>query len=175
SRAWSWEDIPRGTALLASSFFLVTVLLVGLPPLSGFMAKFGILSSLLKAWVAPDGGPLAGTQTAAWLLVGLIVFSGFTMLLALVRSGIDTFWTNHEQAATMALRPAEATAVLMLVLLAIGLALFAGPALNYTDAASAYLADPDTYVRAVLGGVELVPGDVAQVPDAHGGDAGELP
>ena len=75
----------------------------------------------------------------------------------------------------MALRPAEATAVLMLVLLAIGLALFAGPALNYTDAASAYLADPDTYVRAVLGGVELVPGDVAQVPDAHGGDAGELP
>lgn len=169
------EDIPRGTALLASSFFLVTVLLVGLPPLSGFMAKFGILSSLLKAWVAPDGGPLAGTQTAAWLLVGLIVFSGFTMLLALVRSGIDTFWTNHEQAATMALRPAEATAVLMLVLLAIGLALFAGPALNYTDAASAYLADPDTYVRAVLGGVELVPGDVAQVPDALGGGAGELP
>ncbi len=173
------EDIPRGTALLASTFFLVTVLLVGLPPLSGFMAKFGILSGLMKAWVTPNGVPLAGTQSAAWLLVGLIVFSGFMLLLALVRSGIETFWANHEQAASMSFRPAEATAVLMLVVLAIGLALFAGPSLAYTDATSAYLANPDAYVRAVLGGVELVPAaDVVGLPDAVsavGAGAGELP
>ncbi len=168
-------DIPRGTALMASSFFLVTVLLVGLPPLSGFMAKFGILSGLLAAWVAPGDAPLAGTQTAAWLLIALIVFSGFTMMLALVRSGIDTFWTNYEQAATMALRPAEAAAVLMLVLMAIGLAAFAGPALAYTDAASAYLAQPDAYVRAVLGGVELVPADAALLQDATGPGVGARP
>src|SRR5690606_23078661 len=55
-------DIPRTAALLASTFFLVTVLLVGLPPLSGFMAKFGILSGLLAAWVGQNGAPLAGTQ-----------------------------------------------------------------------------------------------------------------
>lgn len=158
------EDMPRGTALLAGSYFLVVVLLVGLPPLSGFIAKFGILSGLLAAWVAPDWAPQAGTQTAAWLLVALIVFAGFTTLLALVRSGIDVFWVHHEQAAAMALRPAEGLAVIMLVLMAAGLAIFAGPALAYTDAAAAYLADPNIYVRAVLGGVELVPPSVADLP-----------
>ena len=170
-------DIPLTTALLASTFFLVTVLLVGLPPLSGFMAKFGILSGLLTAWVGQNGAPLAGTQTAAWLLVTLIVLSGFTLLLALVRSGIETFWTNHEQAATMALRPAEAAAVVLLVLMAIALSLFAGPALDYTDLASSYLADPDAYVRAVLGGVELVPNDVVQIQGELGGgaEAGVMP
>lgn len=153
-------EIPAGTALLAGSFFLVTILLVGLPPLSGFVAKFGILSGLLKAWVGQNGVPLAGTRSAAWLLVGLIVFSGLMTLLALLRSGIDTFWTRHEQAATMALRPAEATALVLLVLGAAALALFAGPVLAYTDAASAYLLHPTDYVGAVLGGVELMPAEL---------------
>ena len=64
-----------------------------------------------------------------------------------------------------------AAAVVLLVLMAIGLSLFAGPALNYTDLASAYLADPDIYVRAVLGGVELVPNDVVQIQGGLGAGA----
>lgn len=169
-------DIPRSTALLAGSFFLVTILLVGLPPLSGFMAKFGMLSGLIEAWVAPADIPMAGTRSAAWFLIGLIIFSGFTTLIAMLRSGIDTFWANHEQAASMTLRPAEATAVILLVLMAVLLALFAGPSFAYTDAAGAYLADPDRYVNAVMGGVEFAPNDVggAGVGDALGGKV-ELP
>jgi len=155
------EELPAGTALIAGTYLLVTVLLVGLPPISGFIAKFGILSGLLDAWIDTGPTPMAGTQTAAWFLVGLIIVSGLTTLLALIRTGIDVFWVRHEQASTMALRPSEAAAVLMLVLLAVGLSVFAGPAIGYTDATSAYLADPDVYIRAVLGGVELNPGDVA--------------
>ncbi len=151
------EELPRGTALIAGSFLLVTVLLVGLPPISGFIAKFAMLSGLLEAWIDVGPVPLSGTQTAAWFLIGLIVFSGFTTLLALIRTGIDVFWVRHEQAAGMALGPSEAVAVLLLVLMAAGLSLFAGPAIGYMDATSAYLTEPETYIRAVLGGIELTP------------------
>lgn len=145
------EAIPRGTAVLASSFLLVTVLLVGLPPLSGFLGKFGILTGVLDEWVLPSGAPLAGTRVAAWLLLAAVVFSGFMTLVALLRSGIDTFWTHHEQASAMTLRPAEATAVVLLVLFSVGLALFAGPALEYAGQVGAYLAEPSAYIEAVLG------------------------
>lgn len=153
------EGIPTGTAILSSSFFLVTIVLVGMPPLSGFLGKFGILTGLLADWVKPLGGPLAGTRAAAWLLLALIIFSGFMTLVALLRSGIDTFWTNHEQASTMALRPAEAAAVVALVLGASALALFAKPALSYTDAISADLAAPQGYVGAVLAGAPVSEGE----------------
>ncbi len=160
--------IPAATALLAGSFFLVTLLLVGMPPLSGFIAKFAILDGVLKAWangggavanaVAGDaalgGGvaPFRGAVTSAWLLLGLIVFSGFATLLALVRQGIHVFWKRHEQAASLSLRPAEALSVSLLVSLAVALTVLAAPIMRFTDATSAYLLTPKAYVNAVMAG-----------------------
>ena len=62
----------------------------------------------------------------------------------------------------MALRPPKPP-LLMLVLLAMGRALH-GPALTYTDMTSAYPADPDSYVRAVLGGWNGCPVKHRQTP-----------
>lgn len=166
------SPIPAATALLAGSFFLVTLLLVGMPPLSGFIAKFAILDGVLKAWpgsgslgasvaaagnavfessVSPFSGAFSGASGSAWLLLGLVVFSGFAALLALVRQGIHVFWKRHEQAASLSLRPAEALAVSLLVSVALALTLLAAPIMRYTDATSAYLLTPEAYVNAVLG------------------------
>lgn len=161
------SPIPAATALLGGSFFLITLLLVGMPPLSGFIAKFAILDGVLKA--SPGGSNLDagtaligdaslfnGSPVSAWLLLGLIVFSGFATLLALLRQGIHVFWKRHEQAASLSLRTAEAVSVSLLVSVALALTLFAGPIMRFTDATSAYLLTPETYVNALFAGASPV-------------------
>src|SRR5690606_12092456 len=81
--------IPAATALLALSFLGCALVLAGLPPLPGFLAKFALLS----AWLGP-----ASPSVAAWTMLVLLTLSGMAAIIAMARAGVRIFWAGHEEA-----------------------------------------------------------------------------
>ncbi len=139
--------IPATMAVLGISFICCALLLAGLPPLSGFIAKFALLSALFEP-AALDAAPNA-TPTTAWLLLGVIVTSGLTILIAMMRAGIKTFWAPLNRTVPR-VRFIEVTPVIVLLLACATLTVQAGPAMRYMQATAATLHTPHSYVNDVL-------------------------
>jgi len=135
-------SIPAAMAFLGLAFVCCVVMLTGLPPLSGFIAKFALLSAAVDAITDTDS-----TQT--WLLVATLLATGLAGLVSLTRIGMRLFWSSLGR-TTPRLRFIEAGPVAFLLLLCIGLAVAAGPVMNYMELAAGELRDPTVYVDAVL-------------------------
>jgi len=135
--------IPAAMAFLGMVFVCCVLLVSGLPPLPGFLAKFALLSTIVRSAAA------SGVPISTWVLCGAILFSGFVSVIALSRIGMRLFWSVAAR-ETPRLRVLEAAPVAALVLLSLGLACAAGPVTRYLDAAARSLHQPDTYIRAVL-------------------------
>ncbi|WP_380872151.1 monovalent cation/H+ antiporter subunit D [Sphingomonas sp. DBB INV C78] len=110
--------IPVTLAVLGGAFLFCALLLAGLPPLTGFVAKFAIIDGLLRS----------GTGPASWTLIGMIVFSGLATIIAASRAGIELVWAADHP--PQGLRVAEVLAIGVLLMACLGLMLFAGPALQ---------------------------------------------
>jgi multicomponent K+:H+ antiporter subunit D len=133
--------IPASTALLGLAFVCCTLLVAGLPPLSGFVAKFALLSALLQ--------PGAAVAPAAWLYMALMILAGLFALIALSRTGIRFFWTPVGRAAPR-LRLFEFTPIALLLLLGVSMTVHAEGLLRYAKATSQMLYQPRGYIEAVL-------------------------
>ncbi len=148
--------MPGALAVLGVCFGLVAILLAGLPPLSGFIAKFAMLSGMLN-----PAGLGAATATAipgqTWLLVALIILSGLAALIAMMRTGIRTFWAPLETIVPRVL-VVEVAPILGLLALCALLAVQGGALLSYTEAAARTLHAPAAYIQGVLGAAQ--PGGV---------------
>lgn len=139
--------VPGALAILSVSFGCVALLLAGLPPLSGFIAKFAMLTGMLN----PDGlGSLAEIPGRIWLLVALVILSGLATLVAMMRSGVRIFWAPLEELVPRVVMVEVAPIVALLALCTI-LAVWGGPMLSYTEAAARSLHAPSTYIQSVLG------------------------
>lgn len=134
--------IPASTALLGLAFIACTVLLAGLPPLSGFIGKFAMLSALLQS---PDGS----VATISWVLMAILIVAGLFALIALSRTGIRFFWTPLERPAPV-LHVVEYLPIALLVALCVALTLQAEAVMQYTRATAAALYQPQHYMNAVL-------------------------
>jgi multicomponent K+:H+ antiporter subunit D len=138
--------VPAAMAFLGLSFFACAVLLAGLPPLSGFVAKFSIISAMLN----PDGlgshSPISPTQ---WVLLALLIFSGLAVLLGMSRNGIRIFWAPQGRAVPY-LSAVEALPVAILVSLCIALTIWSGAVMTYMDRTAQALHQPSTYINTVL-------------------------
>jgi len=133
--------IPAGVAFLGLSFMGCTLLLAGLPPLSGFVGKFAMLSGLL-------GAP--GVSAAGWTFLTLLIVSGFLTLIALSRTGIRHFWTQPH--ATMPSLPAlEVLPVAGLLAACVALTVWAEPVMQHAKATAQGLKNPVAYRQAVFG------------------------
>lgn len=131
--------IPAAVAFLGVSFILAALVLVGMPPLSGFVGKVAMLQPLLDS----DAGRIG------WTWFALLFLSGFASLFALVRAGIKHFWTDPDRPPPR-LKVVEGAPVAGLILVCVALTFKAGPALRYTGDAARGLLEPRGYIEAVL-------------------------
>jgi multicomponent K+:H+ antiporter subunit D len=134
--------IPAGIAFLGFSFLGCTLLLAGLPPLSGFVGKFAMLAGLL--------GEARSPAPADWAFTTLLLASGFLTLIALSRTGIRHFWTQPHQTLP-ALRALEVLPVAALLAACLALTLMAEPVMQHASATAQGLRFPEAYREAVFG------------------------
>ena len=133
--------IPAAVAALGGAFLICTLMVAGLPPLAGFVGKLSMISALVGVGDA-----------AAWTLVAVLSVSSLGALIGLTRLGVGAIWTRAEDAPAFVVGAAERTAVAALLGACVCLAIVAGPPLIYTDHTAAWLAEPQGYIPAVLGG-----------------------
>jgi multicomponent K+:H+ antiporter subunit D len=136
--------IPASTALLGFAFICCALLIAGLPPLSGFIGKFAILSALL---FTPDNADTV--TTVSWILLALIIVAGLIALIALSRTGIRYFWSPLGRSAPV-LRVIEYVPIAALIGLCIALTVNAERVLRYTSATANALYHPKGYINAVM-------------------------
>ena len=141
--------IPASAAFLGLAFIMCTLVVSGLPPLSGFIGKFAMLTNLIN----PVGlGQSAGYQAGhwGWVLMALMIGTGLFALIALTRAGIRHFWATHER-GTPELRISEGVPIAGLMALCIVLTVKADDVMQYTQNAANTLHAPNTYIEAVMG------------------------
>jgi formate hydrogenlyase subunit 3/multisubunit Na+/H+ antiporter MnhD subunit len=80
--------IPAPVAFLGASFLLCTLVVAGLPPLSGFVGKLAMLRALVDTRGLPAG-----------VLFVLLIVSSLTASIALLRAFVAHFWAAHGRTA----------------------------------------------------------------------------
>lgn len=121
--------IPAALALMSGGFFICALLLIGLPPMSGFIGKFAIMSSILNA---------DGADQQAWVLIGVLTVSSLMTMIAMVRIGIEVLWAPSETPPPK-VAPVEFVSIAGLIGVCILLAIFSGPAMRYMEQTATWL------------------------------------
>ncbi|MFJ4117055.1 monovalent cation/H+ antiporter subunit D [Pseudomonas psychrophila] len=143
------QIIPWTMAFLGLSFIACALLIIGMPPLSGFIGKLSLLNALLNP-LGLGNATDAPISAAAWCLLTLLILSGLASLIAFARMGIQRFWTPLERPSPI-LRRIECLPIVLLLGLCVLLTFKAEPVLRYTQAAADTLNNPERYVMAVIG------------------------
>jgi multicomponent K+:H+ antiporter subunit D len=128
-------------AILGTLFFLVTIAVIGLPPLSGFVGKLMVLDATYSA-------------PRAWLIWGTILVASLMMTIGFARAGSTIFWKTDGQTTGPSWENTSKTPMLVVALLvgaSLMLSVFAGPAVKASNATAAQALDTQNYVNAVLG------------------------
>jgi multicomponent K+:H+ antiporter subunit D len=132
--------IPATMALLGLSFACCALLIAGLPPLPGFVAKVALLGALL----APEPVP-----PSAWALLALLTASGLAAVIAMGRAGVRIFWAT--QRTVPRVRVIEMAPVAVLLGLCFALTVAAAPVMRYLHDTAQALHAPRAYIDGVLG------------------------
>ncbi len=138
------RGVPAATAFLSLAFLACALMIAGLPPLSGFVGKFGLFHALLNPGA---GAPSIGA--AGWTLMALVFTSGLIAIISLMRFGVRTFWAA-EVVGPPRLHMAEVTPVALLLLVSVLLTFQAQPVFAYLARAGADLHRPGLYQERVL-------------------------
>jgi multicomponent K+:H+ antiporter subunit D len=138
---------PATMAILGLSFAACALLLAGLPPLSGFLAKFLLLQALLQQVGGPEAGGSVGG--VSWMLTALLLLSGFAAVIAMARAGIRSFWLPLEGTVPR-VRMVEMAPIVGLLLICVALTVQAQPVMGFINLATKSLHEPNDYIRSVL-------------------------
>jgi multicomponent K+:H+ antiporter subunit D len=135
--------LPAAMAFLGLAFVCCALLVTGMPPLAGFIAKFAMVA------VAIESLPPDGSFGREWLLIVLLLAGGLAGIIALMRTGMRLFWSvNGRQVPRLSVT--EAGPVAFLILVCVAMTIAAGPSMTYLNSAAAGLADPALYIESVL-------------------------
>lgn len=135
--------VMQAGILFAGLFFLAALGMVGMPPLSGFIGKLLILDATRES-------------SHIAIIWGTILVSSLLMTVGFARAGSVLFWKhtagNPHGPGTEGLHGLQVAVVVLLLAVAIGLTMLAGPVMDEMNATAGQLFEPARYVRAVLGG-----------------------
>ena len=132
--------VPAAMTFLGLSFLGCGLVIAGLPPLSGFLAKFALMDALLRE---------EPSATAAWVVVALVLASSLAATIAFARAGVRIFWAAERSPPTV--RVAEIAPIAALLVLCVALTVFAAPVLDYLGEGAQALHAPASYLEEVLG------------------------
>jgi multicomponent K+:H+ antiporter subunit D len=132
--------IAAPVGILSAAFLAISLLVAGLPPLPGFLAKVSMLAPLLSEAGAPQG----------MLMVVLLVASSLFLLIVLMRAGIQIWWVESGRLPPT-IRLAEIAPLGGLLLLLLALTIFVQGPFAFISRAAVQLHHPAGYVQAVLG------------------------
>ena len=147
--------LAKVAPVLAILFFVPAMNLGGIPPLSGFLGKLGLLQA----------GVAAGTPLAYVLVVGSVLTSLLT-LYALVKAWNKAFWQSpHDDPRPVRMPFGMVGPTAALIGIGLALTFAAGPLYAYTERAASALTLRTTYVWAVLPDGERGDGESADVSE----------
>lgn len=127
---------------IALLFLFPALSLAGLPPLSGFFAKLGLV--------------LAGLKVHSFAIVGVGLAVSLLTLYSMTKVWNEVFWKERKEAKSAPLRPVPAwmwAGTIGLVAVSVAAGLLAGPLFDLASQAATQLMQPSLYVQAVLGGI----------------------
>jgi multicomponent Na+:H+ antiporter subunit D len=128
---------------LAILFFVPAMNLAGIPPLSGFLGKVGLLGA----------GVLDGS-VLAWVLVAGSVVTSLLTLYAVIRAWNKAFWQASTDEEPLPEQPPLPWGMIgptaALVAVSVSLTVAAGPLYDYAERAAATVMDGRTYIEAVF-------------------------
>ncbi len=136
--------LARTMPWLAGAFLVTALSLAGIPPMTGFAAKLGLIS--------------AGLDARAYVLVGVATLVGLLTMFSMVKIWSEAFWREREAAGDSTDAPAPSAPRYVPTLVAVPLALgvgtlalgvLAGPLLQFCVRAGEQLVDRRGYERAV--------------------------
>jgi multicomponent K+:H+ antiporter subunit D len=155
-------SIPATMGVLGLAFVACALVIAGLPPLSGFIAKFALLTAALGP---PDGAAAGVTPVAipiaSWALLVALILSGLATLVAMTRAGINAFWVESDRAVPR-VRLIEIAPVAILLILCGLQTVQAGGVMRFMQATARSLHAPQDYIRDVLGSARGEPGTEAK-------------
>jgi multicomponent K+:H+ antiporter subunit D len=135
--------ISAPVGILSSAFLICTLLIAGVPPLPGFLAKIAMLGPLLRS---PEGPYPAAAALMASLVIGSSLFS----LIALARAGIQIWWAEPNRIAPT-IRVGEAATVAILIIGLLVLTVTVQGPFGFMERTATDLLQPHRYIEAVLG------------------------
>src|SRR5690606_16491319 len=86
----------------------------------------------------------------SWILVALLLVSGFAAVIAFARAGIRSFWLLPAEGAPPRVRVIEMAPIVSLLFLCIALTILAGPAMRIVGSTAEGLHSPAEYIGSVL-------------------------
>ena len=128
---------------LALVFLIPALSLAGLPPLSGFFAKYIVIK--------------AGVEAGSWWAVGFGLLVGLLTLFSMIKIWAEVFWkrppeTDSPIDLSGKLSPWMLAPVILLSAITVGIGLFGEPLYQLAKVAASQLLNPQGYIDAVLGG-----------------------
>lgn len=140
------RGVPAAMAFLSLAFAACALMIAGLPPLSGFVAKFSMFHALLNPQI---DGAAASIPASGWTLMALIVVSGLIAVISMMRFGVRTFWASGATEPPKVHR-SEVAPILFLLALSVLMTVQANPLFGYLARASDGIHRPGGYIYRVL-------------------------